>query len=243
MSMWPLGRSSAAFGLFNWLRAMPNTPFCPYCHTMALLVRWTSMILSLPWSVMSTLPFGRKVFWTGVFNWFGPNPVTPNLPYCQTMLPPWSTSRTRLSTQPALQLVVAPGGTPVPDISVRLPTRSASLVPAIALADASPGPFPNCQTMLPDGEISMTRLLNWSVIRIFPASLKPPLMIFGVLVANTDGKAASARNTTVSARRVFFKVKDMFSCPPKSSKVLSQWYYHNRLFIRQNAPFVSSRLQ
>ena len=30
------------------------------------------------WSVMSTLPFGRNVFWTGVFNWLAPKPVTPN---------------------------------------------------------------------------------------------------------------------------------------------------------------------
>src|SRR2546425_1510883 len=156
---------------------MPTIAFCPYCHTMELSVRWTSMIRSLPWSVMSTLPFGRNVFWTGVFNWFGPNPVTPNWPYCQTILPPWSTRRTRLSTQPFLQLVVAPGGTPVPDISVRLPTRSASLVPAIALAEVSPGPFPNCQTMFPARSISITRLLNWSVIRIFPGRLNPELVV------------------------------------------------------------------
>src|SRR5207244_537257 len=243
MRMWPLGRSSAAFGLFNWLRAMPTTPFCPYCHTMALLDRWTSMIRSLPWSVMSTLPFGRNVFWTGVFNWLAPKPVTPNWPYCQTMLPPWSTSRTRLSTQPALQFGVAPGGTPVPDISVRLPTRSASLVPAIALAEVSPGPFPNCQTMLPEGEISMTRLLNWSVIRIFPGWLKVPLVIIGALVANTDGNAASARNTTAIARKVFFHCKRMFSCPPFYSKVLSESYYHNSLLTRRNALVISSRLQ
>jgi hypothetical protein len=46
--------------------------------------------------------------------------------------------------------------------------RSASLVPAMALADVSPGPFPKDHTILPDGEISMTLLLNWSVIKILP---------------------------------------------------------------------------
>jgi hypothetical protein len=33
------------------------------------------------------------------------------------------------------------------------------------------GPRPNDQTILPDGPISMTRLLNWSAIRILPRSL------------------------------------------------------------------------
>src|SRR6267378_3576807 len=115
-------------------------------------------------------PTGRYVFWTGTFNWLGPNPETPNCPYCQTILSPRSTMSTRLSTQPDfLQLVVVPGGTPVPDISVRPPgILSASLVPAIALADASCGPFPNAHTMLPAGSISMTRLFNWSVIKMFP---------------------------------------------------------------------------
>src|SRR5438132_12816073 len=101
------------------------------------------------------------------------------------MLPPWSTSRTRLSTQPALQFGVAPGGTPVPDISVRLPTRSASLVPAIALAEVSPGPSPNCQTILPEGEISMARLLNGSVIGIVPCWVKVPLVSVRARVGDT----------------------------------------------------------
>src|SRR5712692_9780228 len=128
---------------------------------------------------MSTFPFGgRNVFWTGVLSWLGPNPVIPNWPYCQRMLSPRSTRITRLSTQPDfLQLVVAPGGTPVPEIRVRLPTRSASFVPAIALAEVSPGPFPNCQTIFPARSISITRLLNWSVIRIFPAWLNPEFAV------------------------------------------------------------------
>src|SRR5438309_10383147 len=150
---------------------MPTTVFSPYCHTMALSLCRTSMIRSLPWSVISMFPPGRNVFWTGVLSWLNPNPVTPKVPYCQMMLPLWSTRRTLLSTQPLLQFVVAPGGIPVPDISVRLPTRSASFVPTIALAEVSPGPFPNCQTILPAGSISMTRLLNWSVMRMLPGRL------------------------------------------------------------------------
>jgi hypothetical protein len=51
------------------------------------------------------------------------------------------------------------------------------LVPAIALAEVSPGPFPNCQTMFPARSISITRLLNWSVIRIFPAWLNPEFVV------------------------------------------------------------------
>src|SRR5712664_60061 len=64
--------------------------------------------------------------------------------------------------------------------------------------------------MLPARSISMTRLLNWSVIRIFPGWLNPPLVVLVVLVAKTDGKAASARNTIAVARKYFFKAKGMF---------------------------------
>src|SRR5437016_5912559 len=121
---------------------------------------------------MSTFPFGRYVFCTGVFSWLGPNPVTPNSPYCHTIFPFESTRITRLSTQPDfLQFGVAPGGMPVPAIRVKSPTRSASFVPTIAFAEVSPGPVPNCQTILPAGSISMTRLLNWSVIRMLPGRL------------------------------------------------------------------------
>src|SRR5467141_1670980 len=91
---------------------MPTTVFSPYCHTMALSLCRTSMIRSLPWSVISMFPPGRNVFWTGVLSWLNPNPVTPKVPYCQMMLPLWSTRRTLLSTQPVLQFVVAPGGYP-----------------------------------------------------------------------------------------------------------------------------------
>src|SRR2546422_6820941 len=66
---------------------MPTTVFSPYCHTMALSLCRTSMIRSLPWSVISMFPPGRNVFWTGVLSWLNPNPVTPKVPYCQMMLP------------------------------------------------------------------------------------------------------------------------------------------------------------
>jgi hypothetical protein len=56
----------------------------------------------------------------------------------------------------------------------------------------------------------MTRLLNWSVIKIFPGWLKPAFVFWGGLEASTDGKAASARNTTASARRLFFQEENMF---------------------------------
>jgi len=39
------------------------------------------------------------------------------------------------------------------------------------LAEKSFGPRPNDQTMLPDLSTSMTRLLNWSAIRMLPGSL------------------------------------------------------------------------
>src|SRR5713101_937974 len=97
--------------------------------------------------------------------------------------------------------------------------------------------------MLPAGSISTTRLLNWSVIRIFPGWLKPLVVTVAVLTANTDGKAASERNTTASARILFCEDKDMSSCPPYFSKVRSGWYYHNSLFIHEHAQFIASRLQ
>src|SRR5450756_1290673 len=39
-------------------------------------------------------------------------------------------------------------------------------------AEKSFGPSPNDQTILPDGSVSMTRLLNWSGIRTLPSWLK-----------------------------------------------------------------------
>src|SRR6267143_6229525 len=156
---------------------------------------------------MSMFPLlGRNVFWTGVLSWLNPKPVTPKTPYCQRMLPPLSTRITRLSTQPDfLQLGVAPGGMPVPDINVRLPTRSASLVPTIALAAVSPGPFPNCQTMVPSGAISITRLLNWSVMRMLPGwlNLELEVTVFAwagrMLYAATDDTARTIRSNATNA--------------------------------------------
>src|SRR3989442_4664223 len=102
---------------------IPATVFSPYCHPMALSLWRTSMIRSLPWSVIRMFPPGRNVFWTGVLSWLNPNPVTPKVPYCQIMLPLWSTRRTLLSTQPLLQFVVATGGIPVPDIAHGVPCK------------------------------------------------------------------------------------------------------------------------
>src|SRR6266571_1332443 len=48
MRMLPLASNSAALGLLSWLGPMPTTPFSPYCQTMALSVRRTSMMRSFP---------------------------------------------------------------------------------------------------------------------------------------------------------------------------------------------------
>ena len=58
-----------------------------------------------------------------------------------------------------------------PPSGVRVPTRSASLVPMIEACVKSAGPKPNCQTMLPLRSTSITRLLNWSAIRVLRRSL------------------------------------------------------------------------
>ena len=54
----------------------------------------------------------------------------------------------------------------MPAISVNLPTRSASLVRIIDCGEKSAGPKPKCHTILPFGSTSITRLLNWSAIRV-----------------------------------------------------------------------------
>src|SRR5260370_38314882 len=73
------------------------------------------------------LRLGNWIANTGTLNSFGPEPVTPACPYCQTMLPCWLTTSTRLSTQPLGELG-EPAGTPDPASGVRPPeTRSASL--------------------------------------------------------------------------------------------------------------------
>src|SRR5271169_4295243 len=116
---------------------------------------------------------GSHVFCTGVFSWLGPDPVTPACPYCQMMFLSGSTSMTRLSAQPLGQVGSAPGGTPVPATSVKGPTRCASLTPTTECGPATLDPFPKCQTILwLLGFTSMTRLLYWSEIRIFPLVLK-----------------------------------------------------------------------
>src|SRR6202049_3851556 len=114
---------------------------------------------------MSTSPLGSQVFWTGELSSLRPAPVTPNLPYCQTISPEGSTRTTRLSAHPVGQFGSLPGGAPVPAIRVRSPTRCASFTPMIEAAETSFGPRPKCQRMFPARSTSITLLLNWSAMR------------------------------------------------------------------------------
>src|ERR1700680_1178773 len=114
---------------------------------------------------MSTSPLGSQVFWTGELSSLRPAPVTPNLPYCQTISPEGSTRTTRLSAHPVGQVGSLPGGAPVPAIRVRSPTRCASFTPMIEAAETSFGPRPKCQRMFPARSTSITLLLNWSAMR------------------------------------------------------------------------------
>src|SRR5690349_10590359 len=109
---------------------------------------------------MRTSVLGSQVDCTGVLSRLGEEPVLPNMPYCQTMLPEESTRMTRLSAAPLGACGITPGGVPVPAISVKSPTRCASLQPITDLDEKSFGPKPNNQTMLPAESASMTRLLN-----------------------------------------------------------------------------------
>src|SRR5579862_642067 len=143
---------------------------------------------------MSTSVSGNQVDCTGVLNWLGPEPVTPNWPYCQTMWPKGSTRMTRLSATPPGACGITPGGVPVPAIKVKGPTRWASLQPTMDLAEKSFGPNPNCQTMRPSGSVSMTRLLNWSAIRRLPGWLKWRLS--GTLPADAVPARTSAPTAT-----------------------------------------------
>src|ERR1700694_1375531 len=74
---------------------------------------------------------------TGTFSWLGPEPVTPAVPYCQTMSPDRLTTMTRLSTQLNDGATgEPPRGPPVPASGVGpRATRSASLRPMML-----PGP-------------------------------------------------------------------------------------------------------
>ena len=174
MRMWPLGSSSALLGLLS----APGPDAGPYDHTIVLLNRSTSMTRLLPWSTTMMSRLGSWIANTGTLSWFGPEPVTPAWPYCQTMLPAWSTTMTRLSAQLKLGSAGdAPSGTPVPASRVRpSPSRSASLVPMIAPgpglhSDGLPGPeAPDDRSV--SGSTSIARLLYWSVIRRLPGALK-----------------------------------------------------------------------
>src|ERR1700692_2165765 len=177
ISTCPLLSSSALFGLFS----APGPDVGPYDHTMSLVKRSTSMTRAFPWSTIMMLRLGSWIAKTGTFSWFGPEPVTPALPYCQTMSPDRLTTMTRLSTQLNDGATgEPPSGTPVPASRVRPPdSRSASLRPMMV---PGPGlqsigsPDPKLQTIdLVTGFTSMARLLYWSVISRLPGGLKPPL--------------------------------------------------------------------
>src|SRR6266849_1661700 len=98
---------------------------------------------------MSTWKFGSQVLCTGVLSRLGPDPVSPNCPYCHTILLKGSTRMTRLSGAPSGACGITPAGVPVPAINVYGPTRCTSLTPIIDLAVKLVGPSPNDQSMSP----------------------------------------------------------------------------------------------
>src|SRR6266853_390994 len=130
--MWPFSSSSAEFGLLSWSAGLLLEP--GYCQTI-FLASVTSMIRLLPWSVMRTSVFGSQVHCTGVLSRLGVEPVFPNMPYCQMILPDGSTRITRLSAAPLGAWGMTPGGVPVPAINVLGPTRWASLTPMMELGE------------------------------------------------------------------------------------------------------------
>src|ERR1700688_385766 len=110
---------------------------------------------------------------------------------------------TRLSAQPAGQFGSTPAGIPVPAISVSSPTRSASFTPKIELAEKSVGPRPQDHTMLPFLSASITRLLNWSEIRMLPGWLN----LEGESIPAEAGSAANTIAPEIkapAARRTIF---------------------------------------
>src|SRR5579864_2998761 len=66
------------------------------------------------------------------------------------------------------------------------------------------GPRPKDQTMWPPGSTSITRLLNWSAIRIFPGRLKP----CGV-------RASSAQTAIVAAVKIVKERTVMVASSPR----------------------------
>src|SRR6266478_8682207 len=206
ISMWPFSSNSAEFGLLSWSDALVLEP--GYCQTICFS-KLTSIMRLLAWSVMRTWKLGRKVHCTGVFKRSGPEPLWPNWPYCQTTLPKGLTRMTRLSGAPPGLCGMTPAGVPVPAMSVNGPTRWASLTPMMELDEKSFGPSPNDQRMLPAVLISITRLLNWSAIRILPGRLNPGLRLklwAGTLLGSSSPMAAStAQNALVKRLNLLFR--------------------------------------
>src|SRR5438445_8702293 len=103
---------------------------------MALSERRTSVMRSLPWSVMKTLPFGSQVFCTGVLSWLGPKPVTP-----------------RTAHDDALVALVGDE-----DVAVRQPGILHRRIELVGAEASHPPNCPYCQTMLPLRSTRITRL-------------------------------------------------------------------------------------
>ena len=126
----------------------------------------------------------------------GPEPVCPNWPYCQTMWPAGSTRTTRLSATPSGACGITPAGVPVPAMRVNGPTRWTSFTPMMDRGEKSFGPSPNDQTMLPAGVTSITRLLNWSAMRMLPGRLKSRLSLNDSPKAGPAGSKSPAHTST-----------------------------------------------
>lgn len=111
-----------------------------------------------------------------MFSWFNPDPATSAWPYCHTMWPSSLTRITRLSRQ-ALRVGARRVGARWRSGTGDQP-QAADLLgvvgPTIECGPATDEPSPNRQTTWWCRLTSITRLLNWSAVRISPLALKPP---------------------------------------------------------------------
>jgi hypothetical protein len=83
---------------------------------------------------------------------------------------------------------------------VQMETRWASLVPMMDCRLKSRGPLPNCHTIWPAGSTSITRLLNWSAIKMLPGRLNSGYSPAGaLLVARPVADAGAARPARLTA--------------------------------------------
>ena len=137
---------------------------------------------------------------------------------------------TRLSAAPLGAWGITPAGVPVPASRVSGPTRWASLQPMIDRAEKSFGPSPNDQTILPAGSVSMTRLLNWSAIRMLPRLLKarltPRLWAWTALASSRTPAAVTA------AQKAPVKCLTPVFCGGGGLQLMSAWPVRLVLFPR-----------